>query len=99
MTNPNDMEDPQAGEVLPPMLLENWYAFCLESESQNKNNAACINSVLKIGMEIAWKSLHPYLKAALPYFEAGVCDTRSGQADAGKLAELAMFKEIANYES
>ncbi len=99
MTDHNDMEDPQAGEVLPPMLLENWYAFCLESKSQGEHDAAFIHSVLKIGMEIAWKSLHPYLKAALPYFEAGVCDTRSGQADAGKLAELATFKEIANHES
>jgi hypothetical protein len=52
----------------------------------------------KRGMECCYKLLLPYIKAALPYFEAGVRDTRSGKADAGKLAELARYKEIAEYE-
>jgi hypothetical protein len=50
-------------------------------------------------MEMCFELLQPLMQAALPYFEAGVRDTRSGQADAGKLAELAQFKEIAEYDS
>lgn len=93
MTDPNDMEDPQFGEILPPMLYDLFW-----------NEAISFNGELKVlhfkaGMECVYQALLPYLKAALPYYEAGVHDTRSGQADAGKLAKLAMFKEIANYES
>ena len=93
MTDPNDMEDPQFGEILPPMLYDLFW-----------NEAISFNGELKVlhfkaGMECVYQAILPYLKAALPYYEAGVMDTRSGQVDAGKLAELATFKEIANYES
>jgi len=61
----------------------------------------CQNSVadkfVKVGMELAWQQLKPLMQAALPYYEAGVCDTRLGPADAVKLAELSAFQEIVNY--
>ena len=93
MTDPNDMEDPQFGEILPPMLYDLFW-----------NEAISFNGELKVlhfkaGMECVYQALKPLMQAAMPYYEAGVMDTRTGQTDAGKLAELAMFKEIANYES
>ena len=92
MTDPNDMEDPQAGEVLPPMLYDLFWERAISFNGELK--------VLhfKAGMECVYQALLPYLKAALPYFEAGVCDTRTGQADAGKLAELERYKGIVEYE-
>ena len=91
MTDYNDMEDPQSGEILPPMLYDLFW-----------DEAISFNGELKVlhfkaGMECVYQALLPYLKSALPYYEAGVHDTRSGQVDAGKLAELATFKEIAEY--
>ena len=93
MTDPNDMEDPQAGEVLPPMLYDLFW-----------NEAISFNGELKVlhfkaGMECVYKALKPLMQAALPHYEAGVMDTRTGQVDAGKLAELAQFKEIVEYGS
>ena len=93
MTDPNDMEDPQAGEILPPMLYEAWWENCLCDIEICESNR-----IFRRGMEFAYKQLKPLMQAALPYYEAGVHDTRSGQADAGKLAELAWYKEIAEYE-
>ena len=107
MTDPNDMEDPQAGEVLPPMLYEAWWAFSMDAQSRaehlNKDaefvRLLSVNTkIAKVGMEMCFELLQPLMQAALPYFEAGVCDTRTGQADAGKLAELAQFKGIVEYE-
>ena len=91
MTDHNDMEDPQAGEILPPMLYDLFW-----------NEAISFNGELKVlhfkeGMECVYQALKPIMQAALPYFEAGVHDTRSGQADAGKLAELDAFKELVTY--
>lgn len=91
MTDPNDMEDPQAGEILPPMLYDLFWERAISFNGELK--------VLhfKAGMECVYQALKPLMQAALPYFEAGVHDTRSGQVDAGKLAELARYKEIAEY--
>lgn len=62
----------------------------------------CQNSVadkfVKVGMELAWQQLKPLMQAALPYFEAGVMDTRVGQADANLVRLLDEFKEIATYD-
>ena len=92
MTDHNDMEDPQAGEVLPPMLYDLFWERAISFNGELK--------VLhfKAGMECVYKALKPLMQAALPYFEAGLCDTRTVQADAGKLAELAQFKGIVEYE-
>lgn len=90
----NDMEDPQRGEILPPMLLED----CWENRVSDGGVYSNYDRAFKDGMEFAWQQLKPLMQAALPYFEAGVHDTRSGQADAGKLAELAQFKGIVEYE-
>ena len=91
MTDPNDMEDPQAGEILPPMLYDLFWERAISFNGELK--------VLhfKAGMECVYQALKPLMQAALPYFEAGVCDTRTGQADAGKLAELERYKGIVNY--
>ena len=93
MTDPTDMEDPQAGEILPPMLYDLFWERAISFNGELK--------VLhfKAGMECVYKALKPLMQAALPYFEAGVCDTMKGQADEGKLAELERYKGIAEYES
>ncbi len=100
MTDPNDMEDPQAGEILPPILLEAWYVICLGNEnlSQDSSVNESVDRLIKIGMELAYQQLKPLMQAALPYYEAGVKDTRIEPADAGKLAELAAFKELVAYK-
>ena len=107
MTDHNDMEDPQAGEILPPMLYEAWWAFSMDAQSRaerlNKDAEfvrllSVHTKIAKVGMEMCFELLQPLMQAALPYFEAGLCDTRTGQADAGKLAELAKYKEIVCYE-
>ena len=77
MNDLNDMEDPQAGEILPPMLYELFW-----------NEAISFNGELQVlhfkaGMECVYHALKPLMQAALPYYEAGVKDTRLGQADAG----------------
>jgi len=95
MTDPNNMEDPQAGEILPPMLYEAWWA-CV---AQNDSESVYEDELVKRGMECACAALKPLMQAALPYFEAGVRDTRMGPADAGKLAELAAYQEVATYEN
>lgn len=91
MNDHKDMEDPQAGEILPPMLYDLFW-----------NDAISFNGELQVlhfkaGMECTYQALKPYLRAALPHYEAGLRDTRLGQADAGKLAELEKFKEIAEH--
>lgn len=91
------MEDPQAGEILPPMLYEDWFINCLARVPVGEQDIL-YDAYVKLGMELAYQYLQPYLKAALPYYEAGLRDTRMGQADAGKLAELARYKELATYE-
>ena len=107
MTDPNDMEDPQAGEVLPPMLYEAWWAFSMDAQSRaerlNKNaefvRLLSVNTkITKVGMEMCFELLQPLMQAALPYFEAGVMDTRVGQADANLVRLLDEFKEIATYD-
>ena len=97
MTDPNDMEDPQAGEILPPILYEAWWSEDTVI-SGSQGGIAMEGMGFKRGMEFCFVKLLPLLKAALPYYEAGVMDTRTGQADAGKLAELAQFKGIVEYE-
>ena len=97
ITDPTDMEDPQAGEVLPPMLLEAWYAFCIECSGLLQHRNPALADLIKFGMELSYQQLKPYMQAALPHYEAGVRDTRMRPADAGKLAELARYKEIAEY--
>ena len=97
MTDPNDMEDPQAGEVLPPMLYEVWWAMAMRVKPRGQTQNSACDKMIKQGMELAYQQLKPLMQAALPYFEAGVCDTRTGQADAGKLAELERYKGIVNY--
>ena len=99
MTDPNDMEDPQAGEILPPMLYEVWWAMAMRVKPRGQTQNSACDKMIKQGMELAYQQLKPLMQAALPHYEAGVKDTMFGQADAGKLAELATFKEIANYES
>lgn len=93
MTDPNDMEDPQHGEILPPMLLDAYW----ENRASDGGVYSNYDRAFKDGMEFALELHKPLMQAALPYYEAGVCDTRSVQADAGKLAELARYKEIAEY--
>ena len=95
MTDPNDMEDPQAGEILPPMLYEAYW----ENRVSDGGVYSNYDRAFKDGMEFALQQLKPLMQAALPYYEAGVCDTRTGQADSGKLAELERYKEIAEYDS
>ena len=99
MLDDNDMEDPQAGEILPPMLLESWYAICLECSDMgyNQDDMMLHYGLIKIGMEAAFLQLKPYMQAALPHYEAGLRDTRMEQADGQKLAELAAFKELVTY--
>jgi len=96
MTDPNDMEDPQASEILPPMLLEDWYADRIERGGVITNKID--DALVKYGMQRSYELLLPLMQAALPYYEAGLCDTRMGPADAGKLKESAAYKEIACYE-
>lgn len=94
MTDPNDMEDPQAGEILPPMLLDAYW----ENRVSDGGIYSNYDRAFKDGMEFCFQLLMPYLKAVLPHYEAGVKDTRLEPADAGKLAELAKFKEVVCYE-
>lgn len=82
ITDQNDMEDPQAGEILPPALYEDWFAFCTECKGLWQLQDPALDGLIKLGYELAWQQLKPHFKAALPYFEAGVRDTRLGQADA-----------------
>ena len=98
MTDPNDMEDPQAGEILPPLLLDDWYAFCMECKGLGQLQSQAIDGAIKLGYELAWQQLKQLMQAALPYFEAGVRDTRLKQADANLVRVLAEYKEIANYQ-
>ena len=93
MTDPNDMEDPQQSEILPPELYETWWNFCLDAGS-NFDKEYSWNGVFRMGMELAYQQLLPYMQAALPYYEAGLINT----TDAVKLKELAQFKEMATYE-
>ncbi len=99
MTDPNDMEDPQVGEVLPPMLLEAYWTDVMAITSEERDcDVVDADRYIKHGVELCFKTLLPHMQAALPYYEAGVKDTRIGQADAGKLAELAVYKELVEYE-
>jgi hypothetical protein len=88
--DPNDMEDPQAGEILPPMLLELFWQGALTF------NGDLHDQHFKAGMECTYKALLPLLKFALPYCEAGLRDTRIAQADGKLLMELAQFKGLVN---
>ena len=88
MTDPNDMEDPQAGEILPPILYDLFW-----------NDAISFNGELQVlhfkaGMECVYQALLPRMQAALPYYEAGVRDTRLGQADESVVRALAEYKEL-----
>jgi hypothetical protein len=91
MTDPNDMEDPQAGEVLPPMLHDLFWERAISFDGELK--------VLhfKAGMECVYQALKPLMQAALPHYEAGLPDTRVGQENGQKLGDLAQFKEIVEY--
>ena len=90
--DPNDMEDPQSGEILPPMLYDLFWSYCLSVHGE------VYALSVKAGMELAWKQLKPLMQAALLYFEAGVRDTRLAQADANLVRLLAEYKEIATYD-
>ena len=93
MTDPNDMEDPQAGEILPPELYEDWFAFCTECKRLGQLHSPMIDGAIKLGYDLAWQQLKPYMMAALPHYEAGLINT----TDTGKLAGLSAYKEITNY--
>ena len=93
-TQPQDQEDPQSGEILPPMLLEDWYADRIGRGGIITSDQATDDALVKYGMQRACELFRPYLKAALPYYEAGVRDTRIEQADASVVRALAEYKEL-----
>ena len=84
-------------EPLPPMLYEDWLAFCIECKGLGQLQDKTVDGLIKLGYELAYQQLKPMLKAALPYYETGLRDTRLGQADAHKLAELAAYQEVASH--
>ena len=95
MTDPNDMEDQQEGEMLPPELYEDWFAFCTECKRLGQLHSPMIDGAIKLGYDLAWQQLKPYMMAALPYYEAGLTNT----TDAVELKGLAAYQEMANYGS
>lgn len=49
MTDPNDMEDQQEGEMLPPELYEDWFAFCMECKELEQLHSPMIDGAIKLG--------------------------------------------------
>ncbi len=96
--DPNDMEDPQVGEVLPPMLYEALWEDAMEQWQRGNANDSVRGKAVKIGMELCFKLLLPYLKAALPCVEAMARDTRLKEADGALLVLAAQIKELTVYE-
>ena len=94
LIEPVDQEATQSGEILPPMLYDLYWNDCMSIYTRNAGE----DRAFKAGMELAWQQLKPLMQAALPYFEAGVRDTRLAQADANLVRLLAEYKEIASYE-
>lgn len=85
-------------EPLPPPMHENWLAFCAECKGLGQLQSPILDGLIKLGMELAWYQLKPHLTAALPYFEAGVRDTRLKPADGSLVLALAAYTEIATYD-
>ncbi len=96
MTDSNDMEDPQAGEVLPPMLLEAWWEALVGEHVKYETRAE--DRAFKDGMVCCYETLHPFLDAALPCVEAMARDTRLRKADEKLLLLSAILKELVEYE-
>jgi hypothetical protein len=90
-----DPEDPQAGEILPPMLLDRYWMDCMSWPGDRRSQSE--NVVFKQGMELAYEQLKPHLKAALPCVEAIARDTRLKEADGGLLLLSATLKELVEY--
>lgn len=91
-----DQEDPQAGEILPPMLLEACWEALMDEHVKYETCAE--DRAFKAGMIHCFEALQPHMQAALPYYEARIRDTRLGRADERLVMALAQYQELANYQ-